>query len=240
MAETDYPIDPKTGRIDVPCFPPNTPGNPSRQVMRLGMVGGRRADTDATVAPISDVNNFVMLPDGSGMRVRDGFAYTAMYAIQTSPAGRQALVVETAPWNIPISFRHMIMPTGTGIPYVSEAEYIRDRSQAIGDSAIPTIYFGASSDSFLSPDSVTIGIARTDPLGSISTVNYATRDGTAIAGVHYTAMSGTAAFPYDSKDASTAALTIAAGAAGLYMFIDLSEPTNGRLGQYSSMAITFI
>lgn len=107
-------------------------------------------------------------------------------------------------------------------------------------SGTPEISFGASCDSFLSPDSVLVGIQRTGPLDYESSVSYTTRDGTALAGVHYAAISGTATFPAGSADAATSALTIADGAEGLYMFVDLSSPVNGVLVQHATLKITFI
>lgn len=207
--------------------------------MRLELVGGRRADTDPTVAPLSDVNNFVMLPDGSGMRVRDGFMYTAQYAIRTDPIGRVALMVETAPWNVPISYRHMALQTAGGAPYVAEGEHIRDRSQAISESAIPSVYFPFSGIEFIvvfEPLVLTFTVQRSEPLDASSTVKFRCIDGTAQAGVHYTApVSDTLSFAAGATSAESGEFTFMGAAVGKYFFIEIYDPDNAKVSLYGTV-----
>jgi len=80
------------------------------------------------------------------------------------------------------------------------------------------------------------------PSANVVTVNYATGNGNAVAGTHYSATAGTATFPAGSTtqtvNVPVTASTVHSG--DVFFYLNLSAPTNARLGYQWSNTATII
>jgi hypothetical protein len=77
-----------------------------------------------------------------------------------------------------------------------------------------------------------------EPQGLPVTVDFASHDGTGISGTDYAAVSGTLAIPANQTQAQIAVPLLGPGKSGTRtFFVDLSNPTNIRLGRASARAL---
>lgn len=170
-----------------------------------------------------------MLPDGSGIRVRDGFEYNERYAVTTSPAGRQAYMIETSPPGVGLGYRHMILNTSNKLPYIVEGEYIRDRTQAFGANGLAEISFTATEmAASISPLTTLVQISRSGRMSGTVTFRFRTIDGTALAASgHYNAVNTLG----DSTEGGIKFLgiTVFGSGTGKYFYAMLSEVSSGAI-----------
>lgn len=97
----------------------------------------------------------------------------------------------------------------------------------------PTIKFqSATYPTSLTAGTVTLTVQRLYPSNLVSTVHYATANGSAVAGTDYTATSGTLTFGVNATSGTISVPIINTGAIGpaRVFTVTLSSPTNGTLG----------
>lgn len=163
-------------------------GKSRSEITRFGLVGGVRADTSPGLTPVLDSVNVFPSPDGTEMLPRDGVEIRKRYNPTTDPPGRKALIVENAPPDIPLGFLFMVVDTSGGRNVIESANFMRDRSQLPLQSDLAYVYPDSISQSLAS---IFFAAFRVGNLETAVTVFYRTVDGTAVAGVDYTAESGT-------------------------------------------------
>ena len=107
--------------------------------------------------------------------------------------------------------------------------------------AQPTVQFTATSYAVAeSAGNVTLTIQRTGGLGTTSSVDYATADGTATNGFKYTAVSGTLAFGANETNQNIAVPILNDGLVGgtRSFRVILSNPTNAVLGTRTNATVS--
>lgn len=192
--------------------------------VHFALIGGPEADTSPGVTPVLDSNNVVPSPNGTEMSPRDGIEIRKRYRLTTDTPGRKALVVETAPPDVALGYLFMIVDTANGANQIEKGQFMRDRTQ-IAFGALLT-YHSFQDDS----GGINVGmvgefrVERTGITGVETIVRFATRDGTAVAGVDYDTQTGALTFTIDSI-LEVISLNPPLGGAGKFFFIDLFNPT---------------
>lgn len=193
------------------------------ELTRFGLVGGVRADTSPGVTPVLNSNNVFPSPDGTEMVPRDGIEIRKRYALTTEPAGRKALVVETAPPDVALGFLFMIIDTEAGGNKIERASFMRYRTQLPMESDLSHVYIGSQS-SVPAPGALNDAAFRYGNMDIATTVFYRTVDGTAVAGVDYTAASGIFSFNAGFEQSENSVVVNVAGGAGKYFTLELYNP----------------
>lgn len=122
------------------------------------------------------------------------------------------------------------------------AENHRGESDGCGtrtfEVALPSVQFESAAYTSLQDETIeTVTVTRTTPTNIASTVSYATSDGTAIAGVDYTATSGTLTFAV-GEISKTIDITILQWTTEKSFYVTLSDPINATIGTPNPTVVT--
>lgn len=196
-------------------------------ITRFGLVGGVRADTSPGITPVLDSDNVFPSPDGTEMVVRDAVEIRKRYRLTTDPVGYKALVAETAPPDVDLGYLFMIIDTDGGRNAIEKANFMRDRTQLPFETTVASVYSKAGTAAIdSSPPLIQFlqfPLKRVGFLDSEVSVGYQTFDGTAVAGVDYTASSGTVNFGINDVEETVVTSTNALHTdfVGLYFFVQI-------------------
>ncbi len=125
---------------------------------------------------------------------------------------------------------------GTGTP-------VTTRITILDPGSVPLVQFGAASVSVAEGSAaVTLPLTRLGNLQDTTAVQWATRDGTALAGVNYVAASGTATFLPGQNQSSITVTLLEEGpfTPSKTFFVDLGAVTAGKRGVPSTVAVTIV
>lgn len=196
--------------------------------VHFALIGGPEADTSPGVTPVLDSNNVVPSPNGTEMSPRDGIEIRKRYRLTTDTPGRKALVVETSPPDVQLGFLFMIIDTANGGNKIEKGQFMRDRTQLPFESNASIIFLGqGSTPAIFPPDTLGFEVFRVGDLSGERTVGYRTRNGTAVAGTDYTAVSGILTFNPQSTLETINGVDIFAPGSGKFFFVELFDPGPG-------------
>lgn len=164
-----------------------------------------------------------------------GSDYTATSGTATFPPGTTSLVV-----NVPVAAQNLSLPTQTFALNLSAAANANlATTQVVGtienDAAYPSASIADSSVVATSPNSTleSFTVTLSGPSGQAVSVDYATADGTAVAGTDYASTSGTLTFnPGQTSQTITVPVLAETSYRGNRSFtVSLSNPVNVDLGR---------
>lgn len=213
------------------------PKNTKVKNFRLALNKGPQVDGGPEDVLVADSNNMRLLPSGDDLVNRHGSELYRQYKMTTSPVGRKALIMESAPPYTNLGNLFMIVNTATGA--IECGEIVRNRTEVEGEVKVSEFSFETDSV-FVGPiDQIALSLHRDGDISTGATVQYATADGTAVAGVDYTADSGTKTFLTGSRNPTTnITTTVLIFSPDLYYYVYLLNPSsNGILGEISRIRI---
>jgi hypothetical protein len=193
--------------------------------VHFALIGGPEADTSPGVTPVLDSNNVIPSPNGTEMSPRDGIEIRKRYRLTTTPtAGRKALIVETAPPDVALGFLFMIVDTANGGNKIEKGQFMRDRTQLNFQSNAVNVYWENTSEEIFEASGPTDVHFRRDLNLAIEAIfRVRTRDGTAIAGVDYTAFDDPVVLSSGQLTGFTTISSTAPGSAGKFFFVEIYE-----------------
>lgn len=156
-------------------------------LIKFGLVGGIEADTDPARVRVLDSNNVFPSPNGTEAGPRPGCEIRKRYRVTTSPVGRKAIVIETAPPDVALGNLIMVINTENGRNAIEAGAFVRDRTQLPLQSDVSNVSLTTETRSVSIGDPVPCFVSRTGPNLSLPvTVTVFALDGTAVRGVDYT------------------------------------------------------
>lgn len=202
----------------------------------VGLTEGVRSDTYSEVVPVADSENCEGLPDGTGVEGRRGCSILKRYDPilpnnrQVSDPNRIALQVDyQPPQKTDGTYLFSAIDKSNQNTVLVLADF-KPRSNLPNDNLESDVQFDENEYSVLAGETLPVTVMRTGALDREQTVDYATANGTATAGVDYTAASGTLTF--SEGDASKTISIVTADTNQLTnetLSLTLSNPTSGAI-----------
>lgn len=166
-----------------------------RKTHIVELTGGLQTDQFAESVPVTDCNNVEVLPSAGGMFNRRGHVRWTKYAPKTDPEGRIALLVDSQPPNMSDG-TWLISAVDTSVQTnpVVYLQPFKPRTNLSNDTLISQVFFASPTYFVNYGEEAVLTLNRIGALDRVFTVDWATEDGTAEAGVDYTAATGTVTF----------------------------------------------
>ena len=211
-----------------------------RQTHVIELTSGVQTDQFAESVPILDSNNTEVLPGKSGLFNRRGHARWTKYAPKTDPVGRIALVVDSQPPNLSDG-TWLISAVDTSVPTnpIVYLQPFKPRTNLSNDTLVSRVYFDKAAyfSDYTSP--IVLTITRTGALDREITVDWATENGTALAGIDYTAATGSVTFQPGDTDKTVSIVIVGTQGADAKAFsVKILKASTG--GQVTSPSIATV
>lgn len=217
----------------------------STRSMRLSFNKGPRYDESPETVPVMDSNNVVLSPDGSECRAIPGSIITNTYRAITSPPGRKAIIVESAPHEVDLGRMFLLNNTANGDNVIEQIEFVRNSGIQVGSdeatNMIWTLHIGSYSTTQFEMEAY---LPENSGFTGAETIGMRTVNGTALAGTHYTAADNPAASIVTGGIGAQLFVNLLVtspdpGTPWKYFYVELYNPSSGTaLGPYSKVTLT--
>lgn len=208
---------------------------PNTKKFRLPVNTGVRTDTFAETVPLMDINNFVLTPDGSALRPREG-SEVRYQGVEGAGVTRKTIFFIQNPPDIDYGDLVCIVNNAGGVRKVEQSEVVKAAVIPDENGGLVSSVFrinGPLADGTLPLEppytSVSVDVNRNfGDIFGVSSVKIKTTNGTALAGTDYTAIDQTLTYAYGETSKTVTVTTEATSAgSGKTFTISLYDPSSG-------------